>query len=165
MAIEWDKIINKNKYSECQLITALNAYYMLTGKYIEQDSDRYEELVDLVGARHGSAIKIKDAWDELGLVVLKEFNSLFDFTTGDRKKPFPLPLEWSVWHKRYGFHSTLIISYEPKTDAVMVTNFDKVTTSFGWMFREDMYMYEQACGKKPIFRLFGLKDENENNKE
>ena len=159
MSIDWNKVINKNKYSECQLITALNAYYVLTGNYIEQDSERYEELVDLVSARHRSAIGIEKAWKELGLVVLKEGNSLFDFTTGDPENAFSLPLEYSIWHKRYGFHSTLIIAYEPKSDAVMVTNFDKVTTSFGWMFREDMYLYEKACGDKPIYRLFGLKDE------
>ena len=48
MKRSWNKYINKNKYSECQLITALNAYYYLTGKqYCKQDSKEYENLVDL----------------------------------------------------------------------------------------------------------------------
>lgn len=148
---DWLKYINKNLYSECQLITALNAYYYLTGKCIRQKSKRYEKLVDLVGARYGSAINIEKVWNKLGLRVIKEGNSLFDF------KPTDLPLEYSIWHKKYGFHSTLIVNYNIEVDAVQITNFDKVTNWLGWMFKEDMYMYAEQCGDKPIYRLFGLK--------
>ena len=94
MKRKWDNFINKNKYSECQLITALNAYYYLTGKHIKQDSVRYEEFVDLVNARHGAAIKIKRIWDILGLTVLQESNSLFELEV--RYKGIPLPLEYGI---------------------------------------------------------------------
>lgn len=150
---EWDNYIQKNKYSECQLITALNAYYYLTGKYIKQDSKRYETLVDLAGARHGSAICIEKVWDKLGVKVIKESNSILDFIC-DKKALFPI--EYSIWHKRYGFHSTLIVDYEPKSDAVRITNFDKVTTFDGWIFREDLYQFETTIGgHRKTYRLFG----------
>lgn len=62
----WMKYINRQLYSECALITALNAYYFLTGKqYCEMGDKTYEELVDLVMAREGAAIAPKKAWDVL----------------------------------------------------------------------------------------------------
>jgi len=166
----WDKFHNQQKYSDCQVITAMNAHYYWYGRYIGLDSDEYEELVDIAKARHGSAIDINAVHKKLMLKVVWKGDSLYDFynhmieglkypTEGReehifRKQPcgsvieikkdetkehrksaekynkqvkrtitqfckenklqsynyiMPLPMEWSIWHPRYGFHSTLII--------------------------------------------------------
>ena len=41
----------------------------------------------------------------------------------ERTKKIKLPLEISVWHKSCGFHSALIVEYEPRTDSLRVANF------------------------------------------
>ena len=67
-----------------------------------------------------------------------------------------LPLEYTIWHEEYGFHSTLIIDYDFRVKAVRVLNFDKVTSLNGWLFEENVHTYAKQCGEKPIFRLFEL---------
>jgi len=151
---DWNKYIHQNKYSECQLISALNAYYYLTGKCIKQDSKKYENLVDLVKARNGSAIGIEKAWNKLGIKIVKESNSILDFVKNDT---IQCPLEYNIWHKRYGFHSTLIVDHDSKIDVCRITNFKWIATLDGWMFREDMYQFEQAVTGRKTYRLFGLK--------
>ncbi len=54
-------IINKNSggkkyYSDCQVVTAVNAHYLLTGNIIKQRSKRYKELCELAKACYGTAI-------------------------------------------------------------------------------------------------------------
>ncbi len=44
----------------CKLITVLNARMYLTGEYVSQSSDEFEELIDLCKCRYGSAINICD---------------------------------------------------------------------------------------------------------
>lgn len=51
--------INSQKYSECQLVTAINATIYLNETSILSHSIEYERLIDLVGARHGSAVNIE----------------------------------------------------------------------------------------------------------
>ena len=152
---DWNNYILKNKYSECQLVSALNAYYYLTGKYIKQNSKRYENLVDLAKARHGAAISIEKVWNKLGIKIIKESNSILDFVKGNT---IMLPLEYNIWHKRYGFHSTLIVDHEPKCNALRITNFYRITSLDGWMFEEDVHQFETTVGgHKKTYRLFGLK--------
>jgi hypothetical protein len=161
----WSKYINKNKYSECQLITALNAYYYLTGKqYCQQDSQEYEDLVDLVHARHGGAISIEKAWKKLGIEIVWEGISLWDFLDKDKTPSLQLPIEFNIWSKGYGFHSTLIVDYNRKCDALRITNFKKETTSQGWIFREDVYKYQSFCDQLDYdtYRMFGLKGDKSN---
>lgn len=153
----WSKYINKNKYSECQLITALNAYYYLTGKqYCKQDSQDYEDLVDLVKARHGAAICVEKAWKKFGIEIVWEGISLYDLF---EKKTLRLPIEFNVWSKGYGFHSTLIVDYNTKCDALRITNFGRETNSQGWIFREDIYKYQSFCDQRDyeMFRVFALR--------
>jgi len=155
MKRKWDKYINKNKYSECQLITALNAYYYLTGKqYCKQDSQEYEDLVDLIGARYGGAIGIEKAWKKLGVEVVWQGIGLGDFGTS-----IPLPIEFNVWAPGYGFHSTLMVDYVKKCDCYRITNFKRVTYSDGWIFGRDLYKYKNFCYTRDyeVYRLFGLK--------
>lgn len=160
----WEKYLNKQIYSECQLITAINAYYYLTGKAIDQNSDEYEELVDLVKARNGAAIQVEIAHRKLGLVTLKKSEHLWDLW--DDKKLL-LPIGATVWHKRTGFHSVAIVDQCLKTDCIRVANFKDGTSTDGWMFREDFYQYEtritrgdsgfNSKGKQWRYQVFGLK--------
>jgi len=160
MSRNWAKYINQNKYSECQLITALNAYYCLTGKvYCKQDSREYEDLVDLVGARHGAAICVEKAYKILGIEIVWQGIDLSDF--GDS---IPLPVEYSVWSNGYGFHSTLIVDHVKKCNAYRITNFEKATSSDGWLLGKEMYKYECFCDKRnyDTYALFGLKGDKKN---
>lgn len=137
---EWDKYHNKNKYSECQMMTALNARYYLTGEYVSQDSDEYEKLVDLCGARHGSAVNIEKVWDKLNIEIKETYLNSLDWEENGIENP-PLPLEIMVWHKAYGFHSVLAVDYEPKTDALRIVNFRYATNLRGWIFCEDLFHF------------------------
>lgn len=156
----WNNYINKNKAgSDCQLVTAVNAYYYLTGDFI--DDDKYEELADLCCCRTGAAIKIEKVWDELGIEVKDEYDGLDGVRIFCPERKIPLPIEVSIWHKHYGFHSVLIVDHEPKTACYRITNFDRETTTKGWLFAEDMYKWEASfpCLAGRRYRLFGLKEE------
>lgn len=166
MMRNWNKYLNYQKYSECQLVTTINAYYYLTGKTIKQDSQEYEDLVDLCGARHGSAICIEKIHKKLGLVIEKH-RYLYKFLPTIRKK-LPLPIEVNIWHRLTGSHSILIINHSIKCNAVRITNF-RYETRNGWIFLDDLGLYEHRQfsgdhgindknGKQWNFRLFGLKN-------
>jgi len=153
---QWKKYINGQKYSECQLVTAINALYYLTGKTIKPDSDEYEELVDVCAARNGAAIFIKKIHKKFGIKIIKEIRHRSDLEPGGNKK-MPLPVEWRVWHKRTGFHSTLIIDHCPRVRVVRVANFRHETSNDGWIFIEDLYKFEDRLKQNgPPYRLFGL---------
>lgn len=160
---DWNKYINRQKYSECSLITALNAYYYLTGRiYCKQDSQEYEDLVDLCCARHGAAISIEKVYKKLGLITLEKHKFLWNFSG----KKLPLPIEVIIWHRLTGNHSILIVDHNSKCHAVQVTNF-RYETRRGWIFIDDLRLYENRCfsgndncingkGKPWNFRLFGI---------
>lgn len=156
MRLHWNRYIHRNKegYSDCQLVTALNAHYHLYGEqYCTQCSKEYDDLVELTGCRAGGAINIERAHKLLGIEVIWSGNSLLDLPA-----EMPLPMEWNVWDWGYGFHSTLIIEHDPRSDCVRVTNFRNVTDSYGWMFRSDMKKYENFSTQRGhrLFRLFGI---------
>lgn len=151
----WKNYINQQKYSECQVISAINAYYYFTGRTIKQNSPEYEGLVDQASARHGSAIRIKKIHDQLGLIVLKGSMNLFDL--GNSRGRLSLPIEATVWHKRTGYHSVLIVDQCLKTGCIRVANFQQVTSTGGWMFKEDFYQYERNICKDWKFRLLGMR--------
>ena len=165
----WKKYLNKQKYSECQVVTAINAYYFLTGKTIKQDSDEYEELVDISYARYGSAICIEKIYKKLGIKIIwsgdslldfklefeKSNNSLSDYMPKYKKGKIPLPLEFNCWHKKTGFHSTLIVDHIIRCGVYRIANFRVATSLEGWIFEEDLYQFgTKQTGKK--FKLFGL---------
>ncbi len=62
------KLLETQKYAECQLVAVINAAAFLGEPLVDPDSDEYERLVDLVGARHGSAISIRWAVQHLRLI-------------------------------------------------------------------------------------------------
>lgn len=156
MRRDWKKYLNKQKYSECQLITAINAYYFLTGKTLEQDSNEYEDLVTLCGARYGSATSIEKIYKRLNLKIIWSGSSLFDLEYKGGQK-IPLPIEFNCWHKKTGFHSTLIVDHVIKCGVYRITNFKYATSIEGWMFTEDLYQFEtrRIRGNK-MFKLFGI---------
>lgn len=127
---DWDSYVHKQKYWECQLVSALNAWTYLTGKRVVQNSKGYEALVDLCGARHGSAFKIEKIHRRLGIEPFNEGRSVMFGVE--------LPAEISVWHKCYGFHSVLAVEWEPRTMSYRIPNFDRVTNTAGWVFAEDL---------------------------
>jgi hypothetical protein len=101
--------LNKQLYSECQLVVVINAHIYYGGDSIATGSYEYERLVDLVGARGGAAIKIKKAYNYLRLI----------------QKPLPrlsldiiktcldigMPIEVCVYNRRSGNHDVLIVDY------------------------------------------------------
>jgi len=152
---KWSGYLNTQKYSECQLVTAINAWYHLTGRSIAQDTEEYEALVDRCCARHGTALGMQKIHQQFGLRILAEHESLWEFRKGSRT--LPLPIEACLWHKRTGFHSVLIVDQCLKTDCLRITNFRQVTSGEGWMFSEDLYQYEHRAPAMAKYRLFGVK--------
>lgn len=179
----WDKYLNRQKYSECQLITALNAHYYLTGKiYCKQDSPEYEDLVNLCRARHGAAIGIEKVHKKLGLKIIGYSNFLSTHWADEwhrlatlkrwkkgekspkklkmpekRTRKIRLPVEMNVWHKRMGFHSVLVVDHCLKSDCFRITNFKQATSLHGWVFVEDLYQFTDDANQGWLFRLYGLK--------
>jgi hypothetical protein len=167
MKKDWNKYIHQNKkgYGDCQLVTALNAYYHLTGKqYCAQDSKEYEKLVDLTGSRHGAAVSIEKAHKKLGIEIIWSGNTIHDLKEVLSYKKVPLPLEWNVWSWGHGFHSTLIVDYVHKCRCFRITNFNSETNPEGWMFEWDMYKYSNFSNQRgaELFRFFSLKGDPRN---
>ncbi len=128
---DWESYIRRQSGSECQVVTAINIYTYLTGKTIKPGSKRYESLVDLAKARHGAAISIEKVHKRLGIEPFKEYSALL-LAVGK------LPLEISVWHKAYGFHSVAAVEWEPRTESYRIPNFDRATNLHGWIYFEDL---------------------------
>jgi len=147
-----------NKYSsDCQLISAVNAYHKLTGKFITDK--RYEKLIDIANCREEPPEDIKKIWDILGI---EECNYLDAEALNDSSSlGYTLPMEASVFHHRYGYHSVLVIDYEPKSRALRITNFDEETTNTGWIFEENMYKFLRTSHEEDeptwLYRTFRLK--------
>jgi len=185
MARSWKKYLNQQKYMECQLVTAINAYYHLTGKSIKIDSEEYEELVDLCKGRFGAAINIYAVYDKLGIEVDENKMFLSDFIYEFDKKDLgkkiihrsshPFPIELLVYHKKTGYHSVCVVDYSSKCKAFRICNFRQVTTHGGWVFEEDLYQWEiplvagrngiNGQGKKWRCRSFKLKEEGVKNEK
>lgn len=98
------KYLTTQKYSECQLVTAVNASYYYGGP--EVDKKLYEFLVDLVGARHGSAINVGFAYKMLGLLPVKIPPFYWALKLSLQ---IGIPVELPIWHKSSGFHSVLAV--------------------------------------------------------
>lgn len=176
MRRSWNKYRDKNfpGHSDCMIVTAMNAYYYLTGKVVSDKN--YERFRKMTATHTGSAIGIAKVWKELGLKCLGEYSHIFNFTTKTLKRkgtvPFitssntkiPLPLEVNVFHPRTGLHSVLIVDHCTKSNAYRVTNFRYETTTAGWIFEERLnHMFADPMrtgdfGKEMwAYRLWGLK--------
>ena len=157
---DWYKYHNSQLYSECSLVTALNAQYYLTGKFIKQNSTQYEKLVDLCKAREGSAICIEKIYKRLKIEVARHFESWFDYKRAlSNAKDYTdlydrlFPAEVKVWEKHYGFHSVCLVDYEGRSTCFRVTNFRYQTSLSGWMFDEDFnHFTEHGLTSINVFR-------------
>ncbi len=94
------------KYSECQLVTVINAAVHLGEPLVNPDSAEYDRLVDYVGARYGSAISIDKAVKYLRLTYKRVPSSLKNIR---RALEFNLPVAVNMLHDRAGHHSVCAI--------------------------------------------------------
>lgn len=154
MTYDIDKMHNQNApgCSDCQVVTAVNAYTYLTGNEIKQDSERYQNMVDLVCARHGAAIAIEKAHEELGIRVKKEYSIFHEWVEDGRK----FPAELNVWHKKPGFHSTCLVDYEERSKAYRLLGLRWETTYGHWVFGEDLYQWIRKFNGPFEVRTFEL---------
>ena len=122
------KYLNEQLYSECQLVTALNAYIFYGGEPIKIGSPEYERLVDFCGTRYGSAISIENnVYKYLGLNKLE----FCPFSCSALKAILNLgiPVELSIHSKHYGFHSVLVISHNGDTVSDKDSSFEVLNAS------------------------------------
>lgn len=152
--MDWYKYINSNSegdiyYSDCQLVTAINAYYYLTGNIIKQDSIKYKELAEICGCVHGSCINIKKAWKKLEIKEDIRFKK-YDIEKYLKRNCF---IELSVHNKYYGYHSIAIVDYIKKAKCLRITNFRGVTSIEGWIFLEDIepFIIDNPDKSKPYW--------------
>jgi len=107
------KLLDSQRYSECQLVSAINAAVYLGEPLVDPSSEEYERLVDLVGARHGSALHIRDAVRYLRLVRYElkpiSLNNLQAKTLSGH------PVSVNTWHRDVGFHSVLLTDPDETT--------------------------------------------------
>lgn len=161
---DWKQFRHSNskgdKYNaDCQVVTAVNAYYFHTGKTVRQD--RYERLCELAKACYGSAICIEKVHEKLGLETFDKTES-YDMTSYESLEDIiAFPIEMSVYHPKYGFHSTLIVERDVRCHAVRVVNFSRVTNSDGWVWEEDLNFYLNDVNKGWALRKFRLKENHE----
>ena len=148
------RLINRQKYSECQLVAAFNAAIFLgtrerIGKY------EYEYLVDLTGARFGSCISVGKSYPVLGI----------DYTDVEPTKESVVtylslgaPVQVNVWHEKTGFHTVLIVDYNKKKDKVKVVNFRHITNRKMWVSWDELNgrlaLYKNLDPTKGNFRIF-----------
>lgn len=147
---DWDLYLKQNSegQQDCQLVTAINAYYFLTGKTISQGTKRYESLRKLCKAVAGAAICIEKVHKRLGIKRGRKGWSPFSFG----KKPkatLTLPAELTVWYKTCGFHSVLVVDAEPVTRSVRIPNMKWVTNMHGWVYWEDFQHYVKTQKEPP----------------
>lgn len=128
-------LINKQKYSECQLISAFNAaIYLGTRKYIK--NKEYEELVDLTMGRYGSCISVSKSYPILGIDykdVTPTKKTFIKWTSNG------FPVQVNVWHEKTGFHTVLMVDYNENKDRVKVINFRHITNRRMWVSWDVLY--------------------------
>jgi len=160
MKRDWRKYHNEQGYADCQLIALVNAYYYLTGKWIDRKSKRYKKMLNSVGAIAGPAINIKKAHKALGIEIIWEGYSFLGAKDKDGNKiKDPLPYIAKVWHPKYGYHSVLVIGINTNVGAVRVANFREETTTEGWIFEEDFRVFVHAAkgNYDPVYRILRLR--------
>lgn len=153
--------INSQKYSECQLVAAINAAIYLSELPVLSHSVEYERLVDLVSARHGGAINI-----ELAHKYLRIIPEEIDITLENVKKYLNTsitnignPIEVGLQHKNIGLHSVLIIDYRRDPGSkVRILNLVEYTDSDWWITWRKFKTYLPKSNIKldPKCRVFKL---------
>ena len=124
------KVQDSQLYSECQLVTILNASYYLGESFIPNKTEEYERLVDLVGARHGAALMIDKAQDYLKLKHITVEPTLENIKALLHNK---MPVGIGVWTKNSGLHNVLILDIKEAGTEMMVANLYPYTDSNMWI--------------------------------
>ena len=144
----WENFQNTQNYIECQLVSALNAYYYLTGDKIEIGSEGYEELVDLSGGRDKPCLCMSPVYARLGIKIEKTFDDHIEFIDN-----LVFPIEKIV---HGALHSVLIVDWEPENKRLRVTNFG-ATDKKGWVSEETFFnsirIKDENYGKYKLFSL------------
>lgn len=130
---------NKQLYSECQLVAVINAAIKLGQPSVKIGSNEYERLVDLVGARYGSAISVELAYTYLRL---KFVDTKPEWSSVEMAVCKGLPLSLAIWSKHYGYHEISIV--DKKHDNIRggyllkVPNLKRHTDTRMWIHWEDL---------------------------
>lgn len=152
------KYQNEQKYSECSLVVALNAAYSLGEKEISLNSEEYERLVDLTGARHGSCIDVTKAYEYLRLEyvdVKPEWNSIW-FSMNKN-----LPISVGVNIKPYGLHNIVIVKIKSNNEKgrydLKIPNLKRYTNKKMWIHWYDFEkMIDVRNNIGPNFEFFRI---------
>jgi len=148
MTRPWEGYQNTQSYIECQLVSALNAYYYLTGKRIEIGSEGYEELVDLSGGREQPCLCMSPVYARLGIKIEKTFDELKEFIDN-----LVFPMEKIV---HGALHSVLIIDWDTQNKKFRVTNFG-ATDREGWVDEDAFFRSTRVKDKNyGSYKLFKL---------
>lgn len=130
---------NEQKYSECQLVTALNASYCLGESFISSNNEEYERLVDLTGGRYGSCIDVTKAYKYLRLEyidVKPEWNSIL--FAMDKN----LPISIGVYTKIHGLHNVVIVKMKHNNNKgwydLKIPNLNGYTSKKMWIHWYDL---------------------------
>lgn len=123
MVAKWFGYINKQKHSECELISCFNAHYYFTGDGWEIKAI-YDNLMKVPRYTNKNGIneKVIDYWyDLLGLVRTK--SKIF---------PNQYPIETGImWEGMY--HSCLVIDNDQQNQLFRVTNIPGLADKNGWI--------------------------------
>ena len=162
----WEKYRNQNykNYSDCQVVTAVNAYYYLTGKQYCKNDDEYDIICRDLSCHNGAAIGIDGLHKKMGLKTLGKFQYSWDFNgtwvSPGKVAKIPLPMEINVWHIDTGYHSILVVDHDTKCNAYRVTGFRWETNHYGWIFAEEFASKFVVGTTEPwAYRLLGLKSQ------
>ena len=100
------KLLDTQKYSECQLVAIINAATYLGEPAVDPNSEEYERLVDLVRARCGSVINTSHAVDYLRLVEQKIAPITLNNVRAKVMEGRPVAVV--IWNLVVGFHAVLL---------------------------------------------------------
>ena len=112
------KYLNSQKYSECQLVTAINACLFLGEPGVDPESEEYERLVDLTCGRIGACIGIEKAWGHLRLKA-KQMPCNIASIKASLRRGRPVGISMKM-HDYGGFHDVLATDIiETKNDYLL----------------------------------------------
>ncbi len=100
------KLLQTQKYAECQLVAVINAAAYLGQPLVDPASEEYERLVDLTAARHGSAI-----WPHKAVEYLRLVKKDIDPIEVDAIRAKVLeekPVQIAIQHPTAGHHAILL---------------------------------------------------------
>lgn len=121
---------------DCQVVTAVNAFHVLSGNIMKQGSPDYNNLCEEAGACYGSAISIGRIYNQLGLKLGFKLKRLHHNLNGIGSE---FVIETNIWHDEPGYHSVAII--DVNGNKLRVANFRWETSGDGWIDREEFEKY------------------------